>query len=1090
MKTRKNIARLLSFLMVFSLLLGISAAPVYAVGGEGETASFEITEANGQTGTVQYKLDSGEFTVADSTPVDLEGVSSITIKATPVADAQVNQSHSGITGTEHAVSFDYTDLTSESGWTYQIQDNDGNITFTIVFDNHDGTGGGSNPGGGGGEGGEDTYTVYFGEGSWEIGGVTVTADKTDVQYLAYNDIITLENFDPETMEVRVEAEDGFSTTLAVTNNQTSISAHTNDGGVPADIAFSVVEKSSNPGGGENPPLVEGPAIVFSADPNADGTLTVSNGIFTLSNDTSVLGTVQVTLIDALNNETPYNGNDEAIPLNDVSSVRIVMSPAEGLNAALVTPGDTPAGALSGPVDDEQENTCTYIAYPAQFGDSQVLQAFIWFGDEFVGGGSDAPVIWDGPQVEHQSDHGFLSVKSIEIGSKTYTYQGEGKFAYNGVVNELLEWRGYNKTSIAEEGGIVVYGDVFTEENVDVFYINFEFNPDYGYQATHVRMTEDDPIPLSDAGFSAAEAIRTFRFAVYPDAHTHFSVIFTATEDIVKANAASISEGGVELATGELDGGSAVLEVNEANVTNQGDFEEAAEGYVVSEYLDISLYNVFYKGNAEDVWSTPVENLDNPAEITLRLEDGINTDTVKIVHEKGEGDFELLDAEYNPATQEITFSTSSFSNYAIAYEEQAQDRYFIDFTNAPWTVDGVEVDLEGRESVAELMVWITTEDVIPLTNFDPDTMDAVLIVDEDVTLRLNVDENGNTRLADVDGGVEVLPPYGATMTFAVVAKTGGEGENVYYIDLGTGDWTVGDVTVSAPDGMSGVVPILDTETIPTEMLANFDPETMDITLTTGDGFVIYLEIDENGNTTLASTRDGVELPPYGETLTFAVVTKPGNMEIVDKTEENACDTVLEEASDVLFEKLGLSAEEVARIENGEDIQVWIEATDISASVSQTDKDLIDSKKGNTTIGMYLDIDLLKQIGSDSPVNITETNGAVTITLKVPSSLINSNSSVTRTYQMIRVHNGVATVIPCTYNAANQTISCETDQFSTYALAYVDQQNNSGGGNTGGGSTGNPETGDNSNLGLWMILSVLSCCSMIALLVIDKKRKIAK
>ena len=93
-------------------------------------------------------------------------------------------------------------------------------------------------------------------------------------------------------------------------------------------------------------------------------------------------------------------------------------------------------------------------------------------------------------------------------------------------------------------------------------------------------------------------------------------------------------------------------------------------------------------------------------------------------------------------------------------------------------------------------------------------------------------------------------------------------------------------------------------------------------------------------------------------------------------------------------------------------------------------------------------------------------------------------------MIRVHNGVATVIPCTYNAANQTISCETDQFSTYALAYVDQQNNSGGGNTGGGSTGNPETGDNSNLGLWVFLLVLSCCSMIALIVIDKKRKIAK
>ena len=189
-----------------------------------------------------------------------------------------------------------------------------------------------------------------------------------------------------------------------------------------------------------------------------------------------------------------------------------------------------------------------------------------------------------------------------------------------------------------------------------------------------------------------------------------------------------------------------------------------------------------------------------------------------------------------------------------------------------------------------------------------------------------------------------------------------------------------------------------------------------------------------------------------------------MEIVDKTEENACDTALEEKADVLLEKLGLSAAEVARIENGENIQVWIEATDISVTVSQTDKDLIDSKKGNTTIGMYFDIDLLKQIGSDSPVNITDTDGAVTITLKVPSSLINSNSSVTRTYQMIRVHDGVATVIPCTYNAANQTISCETDQFSTYALAYVDQQNNDV-------KVEVPKTGDVSNAYIWFILALV-------------------
>ena len=86
------------------------------------------------------------------------------------------------------------------------------------------------------------YIVWFGEGSWKIGDVTVTADKTNVQYLTETDIITLTNFDPDTMEVRVEAEDGFRTTLLVNNGKTSISANTNNGPVATDIVFSVVAK--------------------------------------------------------------------------------------------------------------------------------------------------------------------------------------------------------------------------------------------------------------------------------------------------------------------------------------------------------------------------------------------------------------------------------------------------------------------------------------------------------------------------------------------------------------------------------------------------------------------------------------------------------------------------------------------------------------------------------------------------------------------------------------------------------------------------------------------------------------------------------
>ena len=109
------------------------------------------------------------------------------------------------------------------------------------------------------------YIVWFGEGSWKIGDVTVTADKTNVQYLTETDIITLTNFDPDTMEVRVEAEDGFRTTLLVNNGKTSISANTNNGPVATDIAFSVVAKEASPGGNEDG---EEP-IVIPPDRNQD-----------------------------------------------------------------------------------------------------------------------------------------------------------------------------------------------------------------------------------------------------------------------------------------------------------------------------------------------------------------------------------------------------------------------------------------------------------------------------------------------------------------------------------------------------------------------------------------------------------------------------------------------------------------------------------------------------------------------------------------------------------------------------------------------------------------------------------------------------
>jgi hypothetical protein len=105
-----------------------------------------------------------------------------------------------------------------------------------------------------------------------------------------------------------------------------------------------------------------------------------------------------------------------------------------------------------------------------------------------------------------------------------------------------------------------------------------------------------------------------------------------------------------------------IELNKEQISN---FEEAAEGYEISSYLDISLFNTVFKGTEKESWDTQVKDLNNEAEITLKLEDGVDGNGLVIVHEKHDGTYEIIPTTYDPETNTITFKTKSFSNYALA-----------------------------------------------------------------------------------------------------------------------------------------------------------------------------------------------------------------------------------------------------------------------------------------------------------------------------------------------------------------------------------------------------------------------------------------
>ena len=62
--------------------------------------------------------------------------------------------------------------------------------------------------------------------------------------------------------------------------------------------------------------------------------------------------------------------------------------------------------------------------------------------------------------------------------------------------------------------------------------------------------------------------------------------------------------------------------------------------------------------------------------------------------------------------------------------------------------------------------------------------------------------------------------------------------------------------------------------------------------------------------------------------------------------------------------------------------------------------------------------------------------MTVQLTLPDSAINADTSKTRTYEVLRVHEGVVSVIPVTFDADAKTLTFETDRFSAYAIAYKD------------------------------------------------------
>lgn len=181
-----------------------------------------------------------------------------------------------------------------------------------------------------------------------------------------------------------------------------------------------------------------------------------------------------------------------------------------------------------------------------------------------------------------------------------------------------------------------------------------------------------------------------------------------------------------------------------------------------------------------------------------------------------------------------------------------------------------------------------------------------------------------------------------------------------------------------------------------------------------------------------------------------------------------------AADQLLNLAKLSEDENKAVKAGNKTQFVLSASGMTPTKEEIA--LIQSVLGNNVIGQYLNLNLTLKISGRADRQITDLSAPMYIAITIPQNLVNHDSSIERTYRIVRIHDGVATLIDGNYDAATNQFTFATDGFSTYALVYEDVNTT---------LTGrSPKTGDNS---LWMVWMLILCAGCSILFAAGKRYK---
>ena len=519
---------------------------------------------------------------------------------------------------------------------------------------------------------------------------------------------------------------------------------------------------------------------------------------------------------------------------------------------------------------------------------------------------------------------------------------------------------------------------------------------------------------------------------------------TSAKAGIKANTLNITAADY---TGTYDGQAHSISVTTEETGVTITYAESKDG-TYSEtnpsYTDAGVHTVYYK--AEKIGSTTVTGTKNvtitPKAVTIsgitvsdKIYDGStdatlvttaatfdgkqSSDTLTIT---ATGTFDNSDVGENKTVtiSNLALEGAGKGNYILATEGQQ--------TKAAATITAKEVGL----------TWSNTELTYTGEAQKP-TATATKLVDGDICTvtvtgeQINAGDNYIATASELSNSNYKLPENNTTSfkisKAASSVKTAPTANNLTYNGQAQELVTAG----TAEGGtMRYAVTTVDKE--PDDDAYNFDNTSIPTATDAGIYYVWYKVVGDENHADTEPVILEVEIAEKGETEIQTKVKKDEKspeIKVTNLTDEFAESTLSNEEKTVIEEA----------INNGEDVNVdvYLEIEDISDAISASDKEKINASATNADNIAFFDISLFKEISisgqSRVATSIHELATPLKLTIGVPKSFPAVADGYTRTYEVIRLHEGNVEKLPTTSNA-DGTITFETDKFSTYALAYTD------------------------------------------------------